>query len=254
MIEHIFRKHPELKQETVRSVSHGWANQVLIVGERLVFRFPRTAQSKRELWREQQVLAALAPLLPLRVPEFLYFSDPDDAVTYVGYEQIPGTPLTRELFDAMSPSERSEFGVTLGAFLTTLHTYETSVPLPIQKKERWEAFYREIEEKAFPLLSRKEQEETSELFANFLGNSAHFAYTPRLLHGDLSSDHLLAESGKLTGVIDFGDLCFGDPASVSYYPAWPEHRERKTGAGRARSTARKGVKRWRNPPFTRQVP
>jgi len=36
---------------------------------------------------------------------------------------------------------------------------------------------------------------------------------PRWLHGDLHPLNLLSENGRLTGVIDFGDITSGDPAT-----------------------------------------
>lgn len=212
MIESVYRKYPELRPEAARAVAHGWANQVWIIGERLVFRFPRTEQGKRELWQEEQVLPELAGQLGVQIPEFLYRSEPDEEVTYAGYLQIPGEPLTAEIFSNMTSAEKMELAVTLGSFLTTLHMHEPNIQLPTIEKAYWAAFYREIEAKAFPLLSRAEQEWTRELFGAYLEEPENFAYTPRLLHGDLSADHLLARSGKLTGVIDFGDLRIGDPA------------------------------------------
>ncbi|ARU62241.1 hypothetical protein CBW65_15420 [Tumebacillus avium] len=212
MIESVYRKHPQLRPEGARAVAHGWANQVWIVGERLVFRFPRTEQGKRELWQEEQVLPELAGKLGVGIPEFLYRSEADEDVTYAGYRQIPGSQLTAEVFSNMTSAEKMELAVTLGSFLTTLHIHEPTIQLPMIAKEHWAAFYREIEAKAFPLLNGVEQDWTRELFRDFLQDPENFAYTPRLLHGDLSADHLLACSGRLTGVIDFGDLRIGDPA------------------------------------------
>jgi len=34
----------------------------------------------------------------------------------------------------------------------------------------------------------------------------------RLVHDDLSDDHILFEDGRITGIIDFSDASFGDPA------------------------------------------
>lgn len=44
-------------------------------------------------------------------------------------------------------------------------------------------------------------------------DETHFRFTPTLLHADLSPDHLLIDERdhRLTGVIDFGDTCIGDP-------------------------------------------
>jgi aminoglycoside phosphotransferase (APT) family kinase protein len=47
--------------------------------------------------------------------------------------------------------------------------------------------------------------------------------TPVILHGDISPGHVLADSeGSLTGVIDWGDVAFGDPARdlIFLYEDW----------------------------------
>jgi aminoglycoside 2''-phosphotransferase len=48
----------------------------------------------------------------------------------------------------------------------------------------------------------------------YVREPALHAYHPALLHGDLSPDHILddATADRLTGIIDFGDACLGDPA------------------------------------------
>ncbi|ASS75919.1 hypothetical protein CIG75_13755 [Tumebacillus algifaecis] len=212
MIESVFRTYPHLRTEAVRPVHHGWANQVWIIGERLVFRFPRHAESRRELMQEMQVLPSLAKSLPVPVPQFLYRSEPDAEVMYVGYEQIPGEPLTKAVFSLLSAPEKFEMAETLGRFLTLLHSHLPEVELPIFAKADWATFFDQIEASVFPVLTPHERASTSAMFSAFLQDPANFMYTPRLLHGDLSCDHLLAQSGKLSGVIDFGDLRIGDPA------------------------------------------
>jgi aminoglycoside phosphotransferase (APT) family kinase protein len=39
-----------------------------------------------------------------------------------------------------------------------------------------------------------------------------WARPPVWLHGDLHPANVLTENGKLCGIVDFGDLCAGDPA------------------------------------------
>ncbi len=222
MIETIYRHHPELRGEAARAIAHGWANQVWIVGERLVFRFPRTAEGKQELRREQLLLPDLARSLPVQVPQFLYQSPLDEEITYVGYQQIPGTPLTPARFQKLDRAKKLKFSVTLASFLTTLHTHRPQISLPTVGKESWEAFYQEIEQKAFSRLNRAERDWTKRSFESFLTDSRNFCYAPRLLHGDFSADHLLHQAGELSGVIDFGDVRLGDPAYdfVGLYAAY----------------------------------
>ncbi len=41
------------------------------------------------------------------------------------------------------------------------------------------------------------------------------------IHGDLSADHVLIRNGRLSGVIDWGDACLGDPA-LDFAALWHE--------------------------------
>lgn len=206
-----FRKqHPEFAQTSIRLDEKGWANQVLIVDERLVFRFPRTDAAKQELARELQVLPALQACSPVPVPDFSYIGSERP---YVGYSLIEGVPLSRELFVQLNEAERSQLAATLGTFLTALHSLPGArfFDQPCDALQKWRAFYEEIRERLYGQLAPADQERTTQLFTSFLEEERHFQYTPCVIHGDLSSDHLLWNQ-RLAGIIDFGDLEWGDPA------------------------------------------
>jgi aminoglycoside phosphotransferase (APT) family kinase protein len=69
-----------------------------------------------------------------------------------------------------------------------------------------------------------------ELWAQALARPA-YAGPPRWLHGDLHPANLLVRAGRLTAVLDFGDLTGGDPASdlaVAWmlFPPGPRQRFR----------------------------
>jgi aminoglycoside 2''-phosphotransferase len=57
------------------------------------------------------------------------------------------------------------------------------------------------------------------VFASYLTGGARWAYRPAVLHGDFGPDHVMhdEETGRITGVIDFGDLAIGDPARDFIY-------------------------------------
>jgi aminoglycoside phosphotransferase (APT) family kinase protein len=48
-------------------------------------------------------------------------------------------------------------------------------------------------------------------FAWYLGAPASFSFSPVVRHADFSRDHILVSNGRVTGVIDFSDVSFGDP-------------------------------------------
>jgi len=212
-------KYPDLSGHSMRVHEYGWANRVVFVGERLIFRFPRTEAARGAMQMEQAILPALAKHLPLPIPQFLYQSEPDDPISFVGYELLPGQPLTPERFTTFTRWQKADLARELGAFLSALHQFPAASHFPDQTsaestRRKWQQFYSEIQDKVFPLLAEHEREWTRRLFTDYLEEPAHFAFQPCLLHADFTSDHLLAEveTGRLCGVIDFGDMEWGDPA------------------------------------------
>jgi aminoglycoside 2''-phosphotransferase len=203
----------------MRVYEYGWANQVVFVGETLIFRFPRSEEALRAMRFEQAILPSLRSYLPVPIPHFLYASQPQDTLSYVGYELLPGQPLTTELFQTLSEEQKEKLARDLGAFLSALHTFDgekwfADKHTKSYTQQKWQSFYKEIKEKIFPLLTEQEQTWTHTLFTDYLTNPASLNFQPCLLHADFTSDHLLYdfEKGDLSGVIDFGDLEWGDPA------------------------------------------
>ncbi|MFQ6124638.1 MAG: phosphotransferase family protein [Candidatus Heimdallarchaeota archaeon] len=132
---------------------------------------------------------------------------------------IKGVPLTPTLFRQYhSEAFTQKLTTQIAEFLSTLHSFpvEKAVELGVsrnQKKERILTLYQWIQQKVFPILKRQEQEWTRNRFESFLKNEQFFLYTPVLIHGDFSSDHILFDKDQAKiGIIDFGDVTIGDPA------------------------------------------
>ena len=51
------------------------------------------------------------------------------------------------------------------------------------------------------------------MYESYLSDDRNFAYAPVLLHGDLGANHIIynPDSRSISGVIDFGGVCIGDP-------------------------------------------
>jgi aminoglycoside 2''-phosphotransferase len=60
-----------------------------------------------------------------------------------------------------------------------------------------------------PDLSTAQANRLPERFAWYLDTPA--SVSPVVIHGDLSRDHILVSESRVTGVIDFSDVSFGDP-------------------------------------------
>jgi len=132
---------------------------------------------------------------------------------------INGVPLTPTLLrQHHSEALTQKLATQISEFLSSLHSFPVEKALELgvssnQKKERIFTLYNEIQRKVFPILKRLEQEWARNLFESFLNNEQFFQYTPVLLHGDFSSDHILFDKDQeKIGIIDFGDVSIGDPA------------------------------------------
>lgn len=202
---------PLLRNAPVRPLATGWDNTVLLVGG-VLFRFPRRAVAVELQRRELAVLPLVAGRLPLAVPEPTHLGEPagDYPWPFWGAPMIPGDELAlRPDVDRVAAAEAA------GGFLRALHTLRLDVGLPLDPMNR-----------AAPVLRAELTRRHLQSVGARTGWSAPTAVEALvasplgppdgdvvLVQGDLHLRHLLVDaSGRATGVIDWGDTCFADPA------------------------------------------
>src|SRR5690242_6310408 len=83
---------PEVEVEPLTLLGEGWDNTVWLAGGRWVFRFPRREFALAGFEREMAALPALAPRLPLPVPEPVWLGTPTDEFPWpwFGAALVPG--------------------------------------------------------------------------------------------------------------------------------------------------------------------
>jgi aminoglycoside phosphotransferase (APT) family kinase protein len=194
---------------SLRLLAEGWDNAVWLADERWVFRFPRRALALPGIRNEIAVLGELS--LPLRTPVPRFVGD-----TFFGAELIPG----RELHPGV---DRDTLGRPLGEFLRALHAASVSAPLPDDPFGRADMAIR--------------VPKTLQALAQLGCDVPDAVYAARdlppvepvcLVHGDLHFRHLLIDGGAISGVIDWGDVCRGDPSMdlpLYWYALSPAGRE-----------------------------
>jgi len=224
--ELIATQFPELRDASVRMLAAGWDNVVHLVGERWAFRFPRREIAVPGVHRELETLGRLAGHLPLAIPVPHYVSEPADGYPWpwFGAEFLPGV----ELAEARLPDDaRVELGAALGAFLRTLHAPRLArlvgTTLPVDPMRRADMSFRvaQVRRRVERLAEAGLWTPTPDLERLF-ARAAALPVPPRtvVLHGDLHMRHVLVDAtGRATGVIDWGDVCAGDPSvdlSIAY--------------------------------------
>jgi aminoglycoside phosphotransferase (APT) family kinase protein len=184
------------EDSALREIDAGWDFKVLILCDEWVLRIPRSPQVVEKLWKEIDLLPALAGALPVEVPRFEHASREPP---FVAYRLIRGEPLQGEDAEGVR------------AFLEALHGFEVAglaVPRP-----DWLSAWRQNAERfrriVLPLLDADERSHGEALLQE-VETLTDFA--PTLTHCDIAPEHLLCRQGRLTGVIDWAGARIGDPA------------------------------------------
>ncbi|HEY3829771.1 MAG TPA: phosphotransferase [Solirubrobacteraceae bacterium] len=211
----LIRTHfPTLDWHTLRRIGAGWDNTVWATADGIAFRFPRREIAIPGVEREIAILPALAPHLPLAIPEATHVGRPSDLFRWpwFGSRLITGCELAEARY---SEAQRTALAPLLGLFLRTLHNLPLHLAqaLPVDPLRRAdmavrvpmtrEALAEVATQWAAPGWVGELLEEAEQLPA---------AAQIVLVHGDLHIRHLLVDEARgLTGVIDWGDTCRAHP-------------------------------------------
>ena len=221
-IDVIERSYPDFAVRSAKANVPGQNNDVLLVNEAFIFRFPKYAEGIEQLATEVAILKGIRDYVTLPIPHitFEHLATRTVGQAFVGYRLLVGEPLSRETFSAIQ-DERILEGLAhqLAQFLRELHhvPVETAIAprLPVSDTyQEWSASYGRIREKCFPLMRLDAQKAVTRHFETFLGNPAHFLAKPVLKHGDFGTTNILVDlpGQVISGILDFGGAGLGDPA------------------------------------------
>jgi aminoglycoside phosphotransferase (APT) family kinase protein len=208
-------QHPDLAQLPVEFLANGWDNELYRVGDGHIARLPRRALGAQIITSEQRWLPRLAPKLPLPIPYPERTGVPACGYPYswsvVPY--LPGVPAAQaSSFDA------ARAAAAVGGFLGALH-----VPAPadapanpfrgVPLAERAGTFAANLA--VVTSQASQDHVERDAVLRMWVAALATPIYNgpPVWLHGDLHPANILVDDGQVSGVIDFGDITAGDPAT-----------------------------------------
>ncbi|THA24363.1 aminoglycoside phosphotransferase family protein [Streptomyces sp. RKND-216] len=205
-------QHPDLAGQPVRLGARGWDNQLWRLGDDLAVRLPWATESADELLRKEHAwLPALAPHLPLPTPVPQRLGEPCERFPrpWIVTTWVPGEPADR------APATNGIGAAdSLAAFLTALHKpAPAGAPVGLRGgplADLAEGFARHLA-MADGLGLIPEPDAVRAIWEDAAAAPAWDGPT-LWIHGDLHPANVLTAGGTFCGVIDFGELCAGDPA------------------------------------------
>ena len=202
----IRQQHPDLLGPLLL-VANGWDNVIFRLGDTRTVRLPRRQIAAELISKEQRWLPRLAPVLPLAIPVPERVGNPNQDYPWswsIG-PWFDGDSLT-----TIAVADRTRYAADLAAFFTELHR-PAPADAPVNPV------------RGIPLSSRAAlvtehlqalgaSEEIKRLWEELLATPVH-AGPPVWVHGDPHPANILIKDDRLAAMIDFGDLCAGDPAT-----------------------------------------
>jgi aminoglycoside phosphotransferase (APT) family kinase protein len=204
---------PQWASEPVNPVtSSGWDNRSFRLGTELLVRMPSGAAYAAQVYREQRALRFLGPRLGVETPTPIALGRPEFAYPWPWsvYRWIPGHTAADS-----PPGDVGHFAADLADFLNALRSVASGTGPPPGP----ENFYRGGGLSAYDKQFLKAQAELEgridtaaavRVWESALATAWQQAAV--WVHGDIALGNIVLREGRLAGVIDFGQVCVGDPA------------------------------------------
>ena len=203
-------QHPDLAGLPLEDCGEGWDNRTFRLGDSFAVRLPRRAASARLVEDELRWLPILAPRLPLPVPVPIRAGRAGCGFPWSWgvMRWLPG-----ETALVSPPLDEHAAASDLARFLRALHQ-----PAPHDApRNPWRGVPLDargtlLREHLATIGGRVDHSAVRETFEQ-LRATRPWTGAPVWIHGDMHPGNLLVRDGHLAGVLDFGDLTAGDPAT-----------------------------------------
>jgi aminoglycoside phosphotransferase (APT) family kinase protein len=208
----IAAQFPRWAELPVRPVARqGWDNRTFRLGDDMSVRLPSAGRYVAAIEKEHAWLPRLAPRLPLPIPAPLAIGSPGEGYAW---PWSVNRWLDGESAATAPIADRRQFAADLAAFLAALQRIDAAEGPPAGRHSFWRggplATYDEETREAIAALGPRIDGGAVAVWDAAL--AAAWRGPPVWVHGDVGPGNLLAQGGRLSAVIDFGQACVGDPA------------------------------------------
>ena len=203
-------QHPDIARLPLEVIANGWDNVVCRLGDDLIVRLPRREVAAQLVLHEQRWLPILAPRVPLPIPAPVRVGHPSDDYPWP-WSVVPYLSGRSAAEDP--PEDLRAAAISVGTFLGKLHApAPPDAPINPFRGIRLADRRATLAGRIASLAGVIDQAAASRALENAVAVPP-WRQPPVWLHGDFHPHNILVTDGAVSGVIDFGDLTSGDPAT-----------------------------------------
>ncbi len=202
-------QHPDLADLPIRKTDAGIDNAMFRLGDALTVRLPMRPEAASLIEHEQKWLPVLAPTLPLPIPLPNRIGAPGESYPW-RWSIVPwldGEPADMAPLGAVAARPLAEF-------LRALHC---TAPVDAPRNPHRGLWLGERAAGVAQCLDRIEPQigELAPVIRTVWANAlaADRSSENVWLHGDMHARNVLSRQGRISAVIDWGDICAGDAAT-----------------------------------------
>jgi aminoglycoside phosphotransferase (APT) family kinase protein len=195
----------------------GTDNAIWRLGDDLVVRLPRIPWATEQVEREATWLPRLAPHLPVSVPEPIAIGEPDCGYPY---QWAVHRWLRGDGASLLRMSDPVRFALELAAVVRSLQAVPTDgAPAACNRARPLQEYNDSALEYIEGASHLIDVERARAVWEEALAAPPHRG-APVWVHGDIEGNCLVTD-GHLSGIVDWGSACAGDPA-VGVQVIWSE--------------------------------
>lgn len=191
-IQQIKNEFPKLHWTNFKINTTGWDFIVIVLDNKLIFRFPRDNQDKISLKKEILFLQYFEKKCRVNIPAYEYIAKD---YSFAGYKIINGSSLKKWRYDKLTQKQKKILTQQISGVLTDLHSINILKIKNINlNKSQPDKIYQSLifqsNKYLFPKLNQKEKDLINCHFKELKKYTAN-KYKNAIVHGDLSSDHII---------------------------------------------------------------
>ena len=209
----IAEQFPQWESLPIHAVAQsGWDNRTFHLGEEMVIRLPSDKEYEPQIEKEYRWLPSLSKQLSFQITQPIALGKPSS--TYPWHWSI-NRWIEGESASRQNIHDIKCFAEALGKYLREFQSLDaTGGPLAgahnFYRGGSLNAYDHEMRLAIPKIKNSHEQSLAALLWQEALDSEWHLS--PVWVHGDIAVGNILVRSGRLHGIIDFGQLAIGDPA------------------------------------------